>query len=83
MQPMRLKWNRKQFENIRRAPGVQAVVDAEAEAIATACGRGYITSSVQGKTRYRTIVFPESYKAYRDNQKNNTLVKVLAAHKRP
>lgn len=76
-----LQWNPKAFEAIRRSPGVMSAVDAEADSIAVECGSGYTISSVQGKTRYRTIVIPDTYKAYRDNQKNNTLVKVLSARK--
>ncbi|WP_313007318.1 hypothetical protein [Corynebacterium variabile] len=79
--PSKLQWNPKAFEVIRRSPGVMDAVDVEADSIAAECGSGYTTSSVQGKTRYRTIVIPDSYKAYRDNQKNNTLVKVLSARK--
>ena len=77
----RLKWNTKAFEAIRRSPSVQAEVESMAASIAADCGRQYTTSSMQGKTRFRTIVIPDTYKAYRDNQKNNTLVKALSARK--
>lgn len=74
------KWNQPAFEAIRRTPKVQALVDKAASDVAGACGRGYDWDSIQGKTRYRAIVFPDTYRAYRDARRNNTMLHVAARY---
>lgn len=73
------KWNTPAFDAIRRTPGVQALVDQAAADTADACGKGYDWSAIQGKTRYRAIVFPDTFRAYRDARRNNTMLHVAAA----
>lgn len=67
------KWIVQGFNEIRRTPEVQQLVDTEAASFAKACGKGYEWSTMQGKTRYRAIVFPDTYRAYRDARRNNTM----------
>lgn len=76
---MKLKWNRQSFENVRRAPAVISEVDRQATRVAAACGGGYVTSGQQGKTRYRSIVYPDTWRAKQDNWRNNTMVKRASA----
>lgn len=74
------KWNQPTFDAIRRGPKVQALVDQTASDVAGACGKGYDWDSIQGKTRYRAIVFPDTYRAYRDARRNNTMLHVAARY---
>lgn len=93
MSRMKIEWNNAGFEEIRRAPKTMAIVDNLADSIAAQAGRGYTSSSRQGKKgpspawnkrrgpgfqgRARAIVYPDNHRAMRDNAKNNTLVKLM------
>ena len=86
-------WNMAGFEEIRRAPKVLAEVERVATNIAAQAGRGYKASAQQGvkgpspswnkkkgkgyQGRARAIVYPDTFRAMRDNAKNNTLVKLM------
>lgn len=86
-------WNVKGFEEIRRSPKVQAEVERVASNVARQAGPGYVSSARQGRKgpapawnkrrgpgfqgRYRAIVYPDTFRAMRDNAKNNTLVKLV------
>ena len=86
-------WNMKGFEEIRRAPKVLNLVDQVSVNFAARAGRGYKASSQQGakgpspswnkkkgkgyQGRARAIVYPDTFRAMRDNAKNNTLVKLM------
>ena len=88
-----ISWNMKGFEEIRRAPKVMAEVERVALNIAAKAGKGYKSSVQQGvkgpspswnkkkgkgyQGRARAIVYPETFRAMRDNAKNNTLVKIM------
>lgn len=78
---MRIKWNNQGFYDIRHAPGVQRDLNNRAARIAAAAGDGYRTSSMQGarkpQGRWRATVITATYKAKRDNAKNNTLLRSL------
>lgn len=90
---LRIVWNNKGFEEIRRSPKVAALVDKLGESAAMQAGKGYVYSGRQGKKgpspawnkkrgpgfqgRYRGIVFPDTARAMRDNAKHNTLVKLM------
>lgn len=79
MGSFQFKWVVSEFEAIRRLPGVEAELDRRAEAIAEAAGDGYEWSGSDGKSRSRAGVYPTTFKAIRDNAKNNTLLKALDA----
>lgn len=90
---MRIVWNPDGFEDVRRGAKVAAEVDRVADRTARQAGRGYESSGRQGikgpvpawnkrrgpgfQGRYRAIVFPATFRAMRDNAKNNTLVKLV------
>ena len=76
---MRIKWNIKGFEELRRAPGVAADVDSRASRVAAAAGNGYVASPYEGKSRHRASVFTQTPRAMVDSQKNNTLLRSLDA----
>lgn len=74
---MRLKFNHAAFEEVLRSPKVQAWVNATTQEIAGRAGPGYVGSTRHGKTRFRGIVYADTWRARHDNQNNNTLVRVL------
>ena len=76
---MKIKYNIKAFEEIRRLHAVAAEVDSRAARIADACGDGYESSPYEGKSRHRASVITTNYKAARDNAKNNTLLRNINA----
>lgn len=83
MSKLRIKWDRKEFEAIRRSPGVQNRVTQECERLAkrfnaaSPSNARYGYSTMQGKTRFRGIVFTENFKARVDNAKRNTMLNGL------
>ena len=76
---MKIKYNIKAFEEIRRLPAVAAEVDSRAAPNAHACGDGYESSPYEGRSRHRASVITSNYKAARDNAKNNTLLRNINA----
>lgn len=76
---MRIKWNIKGFEELRRAPGVAADVDSRAARVASAAGDGYESSPYEGKSRHRASVFTQTPRAMVDNAKHNTLLRAIDA----
>lgn len=78
---VRIRWNMQGFENVRRLPDVQKRVDWHSENIARSAGRGFVASSQQGKTRYRAIVYPETFSAMYRNKRDNALIKALGGGK--
>lgn len=70
----RVKLNLQGFRDLRNSPGVMADLEARAERLADACGDGYEPGSRQGRNRGRAGVVTATYRAMRDNAKNNTLV---------
>lgn len=77
MRVERIKWNRPGFEDLRRSPGVEGDLRRRAEAIAAACGDGYVAESGQGATRARAAVITATGKAIRDNATRNTILRNL------
>lgn len=69
------------FYEVRRLPAVQASLRSEAQGIASRAGEGFEWGDRQGammpQGRWRAIVYPDTWKARRDNQRNNILVREL------
>jgi|SRR5699024_314100 len=88
-----VSWNPRGFEEIRQSDKVLAEVRRVAVNVAAQAGSGYASSARHGKKgpspswnvrkgpgyqgRARAIVYPETFRAMRDNAKNNTLVKIM------
>lgn len=72
---MKIEWNIRAFQEIRRLPKVDEMLRQSVEAIAAACGEGYDAHVEAGKTRSRGSVVTSSVPAMIDNGKNNTLLK--------
>jgi len=78
----RFRWNTAGFEEIRRSPEAVRLLEAKVDAAASAAGRGYVGSVVQGVGRGtlgRAIgtVYTGDFKAILDNAKHNTLTRVF------
>lgn len=78
---MKIKWNNQGFYDVRRSGPVQSMIATTAAGIASRAGSGYSWDAQQGRRnpqgRWRAIVFPDTWKARRDNARNNTLVRSL------
>ena len=74
---MKIQWNRSAFEEVRRSGPVMAEISALTYGLAREAGEGYEGSTMQGRSRFRGIVFPDTWSARKDNARNNTLVRVL------
>ena len=57
---MRIKWDIRGFEEIRRSPEVQGLVSDLSDTILAQLPRGYVASGRQGKSRYREIIFADT-----------------------
>lgn len=76
---MKIRWNMKAFQQIRRMPGVKSRLKSEAGSMANSAGDGYTSESGEGKTRSRASVVTATREAVRDNSSNNTLSRILAS----
>lgn len=74
---MRVQWNRPAFEEVRRSGPVMAEISALTYGLARSAGDGYVGSTMQGRSRFRGIVYPDTWSARKDNARSNTLVRVL------
>ena len=72
---MRIDWNLKTFDSIRRDPAVKAALRAAGDRVRARCGEGYEVSEYEGKTRSRVHVSTGTIRARRDNAKNATLAR--------
>lgn len=73
-----MQWDMSEFDRLRRAPGVQEMVERHTADFAERCGRGYEGSTQQGRTRFRGIVYPGNSRARRDHARNQTMLKRAA-----
>lgn len=74
---MRIKYNLRAFEEIRRLPKVEAMLGDAARRVAAGCGPGYDVHVEQGRTRARAAVVTATVPAMIDNSRNQTLLKNL------
>lgn len=65
------------LEELARGPIAQGLVHQHAERIAGAAGDGFVASYQQGRSRYRAIVYADTWSAKGRNRRDNTLVRVL------
>ena len=56
---------------------MQKVLEEKATAVKNRCGDGYEQDIYVGKTRANAMVFAETFKAKRDNMKNNIILKAV------
>ncbi len=75
---MRLRYNLGAFEQIRRDPALDPLLESAASRIAQACGDGYAYDVGEGRTRSRAGVYTRTAEAMADNAANNTLLRNLS-----
>lgn len=76
---MRIDWNLKTFDSIRRDPAVKAALRAAGERVLARCGEGYVLTEHEGKKRSRVHVSTGTIRAKRDHAKNATLARARDA----
>lgn len=65
------------IRELLKSAEIEAVCRDQAEAVANRAGAGYKVDTHVGKTRVNAMVSTDTKEAYRDNLKNNTLLKAL------
>lgn len=69
--------NRKGVSELMKSDSMQSILKEKATNIRNRCGSGYKQDVFVGKNRANATVSADSYKAKRDNKKNNTLLKAI------
>lgn len=74
---MRYKANRAGLRELLQGEVAQTLVTRHTDRLAEAAGDGFVGSTKQGKTRFRGIVFADTWSAKRREAKQNILLRVL------
>lgn len=77
MSKVRVKLNQAGVRELLKSGEIMGVCKDLANGVAARAGAGYEVNTHVGKNRVNAEVRAETYEAYRDNMKNNTLLKVL------
>ena len=77
MSKVKVKLNKAGIRELMRSAEIMGICRDQANAVAARAGTGYEVNTYTGKNRVNAEVRAETYKAYRDNLKNNTLLKVM------
>lgn len=77
MSKVRVKLNQAGVRELLKSGEIMGVCKDLANGVAARAGTGYEVNTHVGKNRVNAEVRAETYEAYRDNMKNNTLLKVL------
>lgn len=77
MAKSKFKLNHSGVGQLLKSSEMQSVLTEKATAIKNRAGEGYGQDVYVGKTRANAMVYADSYKAKRDNMKNNTLLKAV------
>ena len=78
MAKFRLELNREGVRELLKSPEMAAVCRQHADQIAARAGEGYEVTTYTGKNRVNASVHVATKEAYRDNLKNNTLIKAVS-----
>ena len=73
----KFKLNYSGVGQLLKSTEMQNVLTEKATAIKNRAGEGYGQDVYVGKSRANTMVYADSYKAKKDNMKNNTLLKAV------
>lgn len=74
----RIELNREGVRELLRSAEMAAVCKCHADRIAARAGSGYEVTTYTGKNRVNASVHAATEEAYRDNLKNNTLLKAVS-----
>ena len=77
MSKLKIKLNSAGVQSLLKSSEMQNVLSGHATAIRQRAGDGYEQDVYVGKTRANAMVKATSFKAKRDNMKNNTLLKAV------
>lgn len=77
MAKMKFKLNHSGVGQLLKSSEMQNVLEEKATDIKNRAGEGYAQDIYVGKSRANAMVYADSYKAKRDNMKNNTLLKAV------
>lgn len=77
MSSSKFKLNRNGIASLMKSPEMQNILTTHATSIRSRCGDGYEQDIFVGKNRANAMVSAKTYKAKRDNLKNNTLLKAV------
>lgn len=76
---MRMQWKMKGFKEVRTSQEMEALLQKVIDEMVNDLGEGYEGDVQTGRTRSRGGVVTASEKAKRENARNNTLLRALAA----
>lgn len=69
--------NRAGLQELLRGSVAKRLVIDHGEEIAARCGDGFVLSTQQGKSRYRGIVYADTWSAKHRDHRENVMVRVL------
>lgn len=69
--------NRAGLEALARGEVAQTLVRKYGDGTSSSAGDGFVASYQQGVSRYRGIVYPQTWSAIHRNRRDNTLVRLL------
>jgi len=71
------KLNRSGVSSLMKSPEMQNILVGKATKVRNRCGDGYEQDIHVGKNRANAMVYAATFKAKRDNAKNNTILKAV------
>ena len=77
MAKTKFKLNRKGVAELMKSREMQTILGEHATSIRNRCGDGYEQDMYVGKNRANAMVSATTYRAKRDNMKNNTILKAV------
>ena len=77
MSKVKFKLNRAGVRELMKSKGMLGICTEHADAVQSRAGEGYEVTTYIGKNRANASVMAATYKARKDNLKNNTLLKAL------
>ncbi|MGV3011529.1 hypothetical protein [Streptococcus thoraltensis] len=77
MNDIKFKLNSNGVKNLLKSSEMQSVLKEKASTIRNRCGDGYKQDVYVGRNRANAMVSASSYKAKKDNLKNNTILKAV------
>lgn len=78
MSKIKFELNRAGVAELMKSSAMQGILTEEAGRIRSKCGDGYEQDIFIGQNRANAMVTASSFKAKRDNLKNNTLLKAVS-----
>jgi hypothetical protein len=77
MSKMEFKLNTAGVRSLMQSDGMQAILAEKASDAVGRLGEGYDYDTYVGKNRANAMVYADSFKARRDNAKNNSILKAV------